>query len=318
MSAIYNFDEEQLLETIRLCEDDLSASNIRKKIKLTAQEANALHRAVTKYITKYKRQAQVPVNFYVQLEYANHLGFVNVSDAYAKYEPREFRIAAKEWFDMKYTRRLKKTISTNASKTYNTNTNNNINTTSQVDSKQVVTTQKESYAKSDDSYDKTSADILDNIKQWSTDRNMYSFADGISPISQTFKVIEELGELYAGILRNNDEQIKDGIGDTQIASFNLRQIFDKFKFSQNSNLTAAEHTMLLALHNMGELATSILLRREDNFTLSLDRFLSLIDTISMSKNYEQYECMEAAYNVIKTRQGKMINRNFVKAEDLHK
>ena len=159
---------------------------------------------------------------------------------------------------------------------------------------------------------------LDKVRRWSDARNFYDFDNGIAPIPQTFKVLEELGELYAGLLRNNEHEIKDGIGDINIASFNLRTIFEKFKFSQHTTLTADEHNMLLAMHNIGELATSILLKREDMFSNSLDRVLSAVDAIATSKTYDKNDCMLAAYETIKDRQGKMINRNFVKHEDLAK
>jgi hypothetical protein len=165
------------------------------------------------------------------------------------------------------------------------------------------------------SYINTSNSNLSKLSKWSEERNLYDFDNGITPISQTFKVLEELGELYAGLLRNNDDQIKDGIGDTQIASYNLSKIFELFKFEQNDNITPIEHKMLLALHNIGEMSTSILLKREDMFSNALTRLLTLVDDISKSKGYQQYECLDAAFNVIKDRQGVMLNRNFVKAED---
>lgn len=50
----------------------------------------------------------------------------------------------------------------------------------------------------------------ERIRGWASDRNLIS---GSTPEKQFTKLIEEVGELAAGIARGRDEAIMDGIGD---------------------------------------------------------------------------------------------------------
>lgn len=53
--------------------------------------------------------------------------------------------------------------------------------------------------------------LVELIANWAEERDL------ISPLNanrQMLKVIEEIGELSAGLARNNEEAIKDGIGDS--------------------------------------------------------------------------------------------------------
>ena len=48
------------------------------------------------------------------------------------------------------------------------------------------------------------------IRGWAHDRNLI---EGSTPAKQFVKLIEEIGELAAGLARGKEELIKDGIGD---------------------------------------------------------------------------------------------------------
>jgi len=51
---------------------------------------------------------------------------------------------------------------------------------------------------------------FNNIRKWAEDRNLI---EGSTPEKQFIKLIEETGELAAGLARSNQDKIKDGIGD---------------------------------------------------------------------------------------------------------
>ncbi|BBM14969.1 predicted pyrophosphatase [Enterococcus mundtii] len=51
-----------------------------------------------------------------------------------------------------------------------------------------------------------------NIEKWAKNKGL----DQAQPEKQMLKVIEELGEVGAGMARGNLEAIKDGIGDTLV------------------------------------------------------------------------------------------------------
>ena len=55
--------------------------------------------------------------------------------------------------------------------------------------------------------------LIKNIEQWAEDRNLI---EGSTPQKQFIKLMEEFGELCAGIARNDKEKIKDSIGDCSV------------------------------------------------------------------------------------------------------
>jgi NTP pyrophosphatase (non-canonical NTP hydrolase) len=92
---------------------------------------------------------------------------------------------------------------------------------------------------------------FDLIREWAEERGLYNAGD---PKTQTLKLMEEAGEICRAVLKKDEPEIIDGIGDCVVVLTNLAHLCD----------------------------TSI------------------------------EECIEAAYNEISTRKGKMINGTFVK------
>ena len=92
---------------------------------------------------------------------------------------------------------------------------------------------------------------FDLIRQWAEERGLYDKGD---PKTQALKLVEEVGETCRAILKGNDMEIIDGIGDCVVVLTNLAELAD----------TTIE------------------------------------------------ECIDAAYNEIKNRTGKMVNGTFKK------
>ena len=92
---------------------------------------------------------------------------------------------------------------------------------------------------------------FDLIREWAEERGLYNEGD---PKTQTLKLMEEAGEICRAVLKKDEPEIIDGIGDCVVVLTNLAHLCD----------------------------TSI------------------------------EECIEAAYNEIKGRSGKMINGTFKK------
>ena len=89
------------------------------------------------------------------------------------------------------------------------------------------------------------------IRQWATEKGIYKSGDART---QFVKLMEEAGELAQAILKNDEPEIVDAIGD-----------------------------MVVVLTNLAKL-----------------------------RGYNIEDCIGSAYDVIKSRQGKMINGTFVK------
>lgn len=54
--------------------------------------------------------------------------------------------------------------------------------------------------------------IVDKIVQWAIDRGL----DKAEPAKQMLKLMEETGELAAGLAKSNSEKIKDSVGDITV------------------------------------------------------------------------------------------------------
>lgn len=63
--------------------------------------------------------------------------------------------------------------------------------------------------------------VYDNIRTWADKRGIYESGD---PKTQYIKLIEESGELAQGILKQNDDEIKDAIGDMVVVLTNLAHL----------------------------------------------------------------------------------------------
>ena len=101
----------------------------------------------------------------------------------------------------------------------------------------------------------TESNRFDDIRQWAKDKGIYKSGDART---QFVKLMEEAGELAQAILKNDEPEVIDAIGD-----------------------------MVVVLTNLAEL-----------------------------RGYSIEKCIDSAYDVIKSRQGKMINGTFVKQESL--
>lgn len=69
---------------------------------------------------------------------------------------------------------------------------------------------------------------FDTIREWADKRGIYAKADSKT---QLVKLVEEMGELSRAILKNNEEELKDAVGDcvvvlTNIAALNHLRIED--------------------------------------------------------------------------------------------
>lgn len=62
-------------------------------------------------------------------------------------------------------------------------------------------------------------EINNEIIEWIKKQNLHT----MEPSRQLLKIVEEVGELSASMIRNNEDGIKDAIGDIYIALMTLTQ-----------------------------------------------------------------------------------------------
>ena len=64
---------------------------------------------------------------------------------------------------------------------------------------------------------------FDKIRLWAEQRGLYNAGD---PKTQTLKLMEEAGEICRAVLKKDEEQIIDGIGDCVVVLTNLAHLCD--------------------------------------------------------------------------------------------
>ena len=156
------------------------------------------------------------------------------------------------------------------------------------------------------------------IRDWGKERGIIHVGNHKT---QMLKLVEEFGELCGGVLKRKPELVKDSIGDMIVVCIGLAGILE------DSNWLAefTEDYVFAEYEFYDEFDACRLIV----YTLQLLEFAEgdlpklwyIISTIfdATSRIAEIYnitleECLEAAWNEIKDRQGKTINGNFIKDE----
>ena len=162
--------------------------------------------------------------------------------------------------------------------------------------------------------------LVSNIEQWAEARNLIK---GSTPEKQFIKLMEEFGELCSGVSKNKIDVVKDSIGDCFVVMVILnKQTNSKFDFIP----------LAYALHGREEIYTWIekitkkfaSISEKINYTGKHNRFLCYdfgyalfcLMMIAQVFGFCLQECVQAAWDEIKDRKGRMIDGVFVKEEDL--
>lgn len=158
-------------------------------------------------------------------------------------------------------------------------------------------------------------ELIGKIAQWAKDRNLIL---GSTPQKQFIKLMEEFGELCAGIARNDKEKIKDSIGDCGVVLIILNeqcQIEKDLTFTWEFQIESPENQIKYTMRYLNDLSW-LIYGSEDKFVLC--ELITELNGYAHHYGFTMLECLESAYNEIKDRKGKMIDGVFVKQEDLNK
>lgn len=68
---------------------------------------------------------------------------------------------------------------------------------------------------------KTIMKTFQHIRDWARERGIYDDGD---PKTQTLKLVEELGELAQAVLKEDDDEFVDAIGDCVVVLTNLAEL----------------------------------------------------------------------------------------------
>ena len=163
---------------------------------------------------------------------------------------------------------------------------------------------------------KTFKELETLVVQWGKERDLYCTINGATSDSQRLKFFEEIGELAEGFIKKDSLLIKDAIGDLQVVSLHISFI-DNEDLSPLGNENVINRIRDYYKTGRKEFSELSVLNALSKFCVEklsdsgYDRF-AFLEAVSAELGYDRLECLEHAYNEIKDREGKMINRVFVK------
>lgn len=161
--------------------------------------------------------------------------------------------------------------------------------------------------------------LIKNIEQWAEDRNLI---EGSTPQKQFIKLMEEFGELCSGVAKNKPDVIKDSIGDCFVVMvilaaqrkkdemLSVDEIIKQYSYFK----VDIEDQLIEAVFGLYSLSNE-LSRQADISVLFVFCFIRLLD-IAYYFDLNIHACVQAAWDEIKDRKGRMIDGVFVKEGDL--
>ncbi|HEN3143882.1 TPA: MazG-like family protein [Streptococcus agalactiae] len=160
-------------------------------------------------------------------------------------------------------------------------------------------------------------ELIENVKKWSIDKGL----DKAEPKKQMLKLMEEYGELCAGVNKNDKELIVDSIGDMAVVMIILAQQseYDDFDISITGDGTdyGLADILLCMAFMLGDLARSIDIFGNSRKTLTdLACVQVVLHDFANSQGLTVKDCLESAWYEIADRKGEMVNGVFVKEADL--
>jgi len=174
---------------------------------------------------------------------------------------------------------------------------------------------------------RTIQELVPLIHQWAKERKIY---EQLTPFDELLKTHEEVGELIKACYDKDKSAIQDAIGDVlvtlinysyfvfknkdyAIEAINAKYMFDSFEGSSTINYLGYIVKTLIGLFN-----EEFLLQENNNYPRNvffrLSHISQLLEKVAQDENTTLEECLNIAYNEIKNRKGRIINRKFIKDE----
>nr|DAN30561.1 MAG TPA: NTP-PPase-like protein [Caudoviricetes sp.]DAS81404.1 MAG TPA: NTP-PPase-like protein [Caudoviricetes sp.] len=168
---------------------------------------------------------------------------------------------------------------------------------------------------------KTIQELVPLIQEWAKERGIF---DKSTPFDQLLKTHEEVGELIKACYDNDKPAVQDAIGDTMICLLNycyftktdFLEVYKQIKYDDrddiniycalNVNDIISFFLRDVSYRNYNPLKATI-------FSIVIN-ILRNLQNITINENTTLEECLNIAYNEIKHRKGKIINRKFIKDE----
>lgn len=169
---------------------------------------------------------------------------------------------------------------------------------------------------------KTIQELVPLIHQWAKERKIY---EQLTPFDELLKTHEEVGELIKACYDNDKPAIQDAIGDVMVTLINYCYIIDgdavsffgKYKKTTYDKYAKAIYTSITINETLSGLMRSACVYKtkiSHTTSLCISLIFDCLYTLADLYNTTLEECLNLAYNEIKDRKGKIINRKFIKDE----
>ena len=157
-------------------------------------------------------------------------------------------------------------------------------------------------------------ELIKKIENWAEERNLIK---GSTPQKQFIKLMEEFGELCSGVAKNKPDLIKDSIGDCFVVTVILKCQFKTNLFIRpDSFYKNLDVSLILArVARYAVLIPGNDLSEQEKLEIICGIIRNLIN-ISILLDVDFESCVQAAWDEIKDRKGRMIDGVFVKEGDL--
>ena len=144
---------------------------------------------------------------------------------------------------------------------------------------------------------KTLQELQKKIIQWAKEKDLLKLENAPK---QRLKLLEEVGETAGAILKNNTDDIKDGIGDMFVVLVILsEQLSEEILFNMNGVAKDDDQDFVFLFDN-------IINPKRIYFSLGY------LNDICIKLNMDLTECANLAWNEIKDRKGNTIDGTFIK------
>lgn len=164
------------------------------------------------------------------------------------------------------------------------------------------------------------SDLLFNTKNWFITNEIEKWDIN----KQGLKLIEEMGELVSGYLKNKEDVIKDSIGDVTVVVIGYAMmsgvspefIFFDRKEDYLPDFGGVNGWIWMIADSAFQAKVAQDLGIENTIKYNLSNIILYLNLICKELGYDFAECFEIAYNEIKDREGRVVNGSFVKEQDL--
>ena len=169
---------------------------------------------------------------------------------------------------------------------------------------------------------RTIQELVPLIQEWAKERKIY---EQLTPFDELLKTHEEVGELIKACYDNDKPAIQDAIGDVMVTLINYCYFIelDAIKYiKQAVDLSVTGYytiSYVMHAHNaLGRLISLYVWNEGKEISepsgLRVFSILHYLNGIAHLEGTTLEECLNIAYNEIKNRKGKIINRKFIKDE----